>query len=177
MLWLARMGHQRAVPNQLSKGRYPSRIAPEHAIFRSPGAHRRAAVASIVSSSRFLVREDAVWGGSVSAGTDLSSIDWDAGRGVVAVGTRDGAIGTSLTPDPWCCDVRDEHGGFEAARGVDWGWTSTSGLNTQVWPACSGMETLEMECCGMNAESTVPENSMPTPWNVPPRLRHSTNVL
>lgn len=130
----AYFGQQRAVPKPTFKRSPPLPYrAGTRNIHRSPGVHRRAAVASIVSSSRFLVREDAVWGRSVSAGTDLSSIDWDAGRGVVAVGTRDGAIGTSLTPDPWYyCDVRDEHGGVEAVRDVDWGWTSTSGLHTQV---------------------------------------------
>lgn len=123
---------QRAVPNHSSKIATPPVPRRNAQSLYDLGIPGRAAVASIVSSSRFLVRKSAVWGRNVSAGTVLSSIDWDAGRGIVAVGAQDGSIGTSLTPGQWCDDVSDEHGGIGATRNVDWWRTSTSGLNSQV---------------------------------------------
>lgn len=61
-----------------------------------PAQNRRAGVESIVSSSRFRLRSLLSWAHR-APGAAYSAIDWDAGRGVVAVGTNSGALGVMMT--------------------------------------------------------------------------------
>ncbi|CAN0060137.1 unnamed protein product [Pylaiella littoralis] len=60
-----------------------------------PARNRRAGLESIVSSSRFRLRSSPSW--MTHPGEVFSAIDWDAKRGVVAVGTSYGGLGMRVS--------------------------------------------------------------------------------
>ncbi|CAM9639653.1 unnamed protein product [Ectocarpus sp. 13 AM-2016] len=81
-----------------------------------PERLRRIGLESAVSSSRFRVRDHVPWAHtSVIHGAGYSAVDWDAGRGVLIAGRKNGGLAVMMTGAPM--SVGDGGGGDAPLRG------------------------------------------------------------
>ncbi|CAM9413623.1 unnamed protein product [Ectocarpus sp. 4 AP-2014] len=82
---------------------------------------RRIGLESAVSSSRFRVRDHVPWAHtSVIHGAGYSAVDWDAGRGVLIAGRKNGGLAVMMTGAPM--NVGDGGGGDAPLRGFAPRW-------------------------------------------------------
>ncbi|CAM9913659.1 unnamed protein product [Ectocarpus fasciculatus] len=88
-----------------------------------PERLRRIGVESAVSSSRFRVRDHVPWAHtSVIHGAGYSAVDWDAGRGVLIAGRKNGGLAVMMTGGATNGGVGGGGGGDAPLRGLAPRW-------------------------------------------------------
>lgn len=112
------------------KGTHPGYASPPIARFSTlaglpsgPERLRRMGVESAVSSSRFRVRDHVPWAHtSVIHGAGYSAVDWDAGRGVLIAGRKNGGLAVMMTGGATNGGVGGGGGGDAPLRGLAPRW-------------------------------------------------------